>query len=88
MSMIGLDPVAMDRLAHRLVDDADLLHETVTTLTSELDAVEWRGPDADAFRQMWAGEHTSTLRDIAEDLIVKAEQVRRERDAQDRASRG
>ncbi len=87
MSMIGLDPVAMGRLAQRLVEDADLLQETVTTLTSELDTVDWRGPDADAFRETWAAQHAATLRDIAEDLLVKAERVRRERDDQIRASR-
>ncbi len=77
MAFFGMDIEQVRSLANQLGQKAQVIDDLINTITSQLSSTDWKGPDADNFRNDWNGTLTSQLRNVAQAL----------RDAQDRANR-
>lgn len=53
-----------------------------------IDAVEWVGPDAEAFRERWGGEVRSRLEQVIEQLRADGDELTRHAEEQDEVSGG
>lgn len=68
MAMWGLDVQQVRQLSSQLNQKANEIQTILSTLTSALDGTQWQGPDATAFRNEWAGTHSSSLRQVIQAL--------------------
>jgi uncharacterized protein YukE len=57
----GMDIPAVRALAAQLMTKADEIEAIANALTTQLNAAQWQGPDADAFRSDWQGAHRAQL---------------------------
>ncbi|WP_106507195.1 WXG100 family type VII secretion target [Brachybacterium timonense] len=57
----GMNIEEVRRMAGQLRDAADEILRIEQELTSGLEGVDWTGPDADRFRDQWAGEMVPAL---------------------------
>ncbi len=77
MAMIGMDVEAVRGLARTFEQKATAIDEIITTINSQLSSVEWKGNDAEQFRNDWNTTLTTQLRNVAQAL----------RDAQQKANK-
>ena len=77
MAMIGMDVEAVRGLARSFEQKATAIDEIITTINSQLSSVEWKGNDAEQFRNDWNTTLTTQLRNVAQAL----------RDAQQKANK-
>ncbi|MFF1880736.1 hypothetical protein ACFVVC_04665 [Pseudarthrobacter sp. NPDC058196] len=68
MAMWGLDVQQVRQLSSQLNQKAEEIQSILGTLTTSLEGTQWQGPDATAFRNEWAGAHSSSLRQVAQAL--------------------
>lgn len=68
MAKLGADPEQLSRLAARLNTIGGDLAALSTTVSAEVGAVDWLGPDADRFRDAWK-DRERDLRRVADTLI-------------------
>ncbi|SEQ81576.1 WXG100 family type VII secretion target [Arthrobacter sp. OV608] len=68
MAMWGLDVQQVRQLSSQLNQKAEEIQSILSTLTTSLDGTQWQGPDATAFRNEWAGAHSSSLRQVVQAL--------------------
>lgn len=73
----GMDIEQVRQLANQLGQKAQTIDEVISTITNQLGSTDWKGPDADQFRNDWNGTLTTQLRNVAQAL----------RDAQQRANK-
>lgn len=77
MAVWGLDIEQVRQLSSQLNQKAADIESILSTLTSALNSTQWEGPDANQFRTDWSGQHTSSLRNVANalrDAGAKAQQ--------------
>ncbi len=77
MAVWGLDIEQVRQLSSQLNQKAADIESILSTLTSALNSTQWEGPDANQFRNDWSGQHTSSLRNVANalrDAGAKAQQ--------------
>lgn len=77
MAVWGLDVEQVRQLSSQLNQKAADIESILSTLTSALNSTQWEGPDANQFRNDWSGQHTSSLRNVANalrDAGAKAQQ--------------
>jgi len=65
-----------------------VLNQSASTLQSQIEGVDWLGPDADRFRSHWGQVIPNDLRAIAELTIDRDADLKRQADEQDKASSG
>ena len=82
----GGDPPAMRALGNKLHDVASRLDKMSQLLGSELANVEWRGQDADRYRNRWVNEFVPALVRIRIDLGTAAGHIHGDATTQERAS--
>ncbi|WP_159823500.1 WXG100 family type VII secretion target [Arthrobacter sp. 9AX] len=68
MAIWGADVDQLRQLGNKLKSGASEIETQRATLTKLLHSTDWRGPDADKFKQEWDGQHTSLLNKVAEAL--------------------
>jgi len=64
MAVWGLDVEQVRQLGTQLQNKAGELEGTLSQLTTLLNNTQWEGPDAQAFRADWQGQHTAALKNV------------------------
>jgi hypothetical protein len=67
-SFLGMDIQAVRSLSSQLAAKADEIDSIASMLTSQLNGVQWLGPDADMFRNDWQSTHRVQLNTVASAL--------------------
>lgn len=82
----GMNIEAVRSLGVNLGQKADEINSTMTSLQSQLQAVEWNGPDADQFRNAWDGDLKAKLQVVIDQLRDAGEKAKRNAQEQQDAS--
>ena len=77
MAMIGMDIEQVRQLANLFGAKADAINDIITDINSRLGTTEWKGTDAEQFRNDWNSNLTTQVRNVAQAL----------RDAQQKANK-
>jgi uncharacterized protein YukE len=88
MALLGADVEALRNLGTRLSAGSNEIQNQKNQLNNMLDGVDWRGPDAEAFRDDWRSNHLPALDRIAQALEEAGRQAGRNAQQQEEASRG
>jgi hypothetical protein len=88
MAIWGADVEQLRTLGSRLQHGATEIDSQRANLTTLLNNTEWRGPDADKFKEQWNGEHTTMLNKVAEALKEAGNKAKRNAEEQSNASHG
>lgn len=86
MAVWGLDVQQVRQLSTQLNQKASDIDSILTSLTSALNGTQWEGPDATQFRNDWTGQHTSSLRQVAQALRDAASKAQQNATAQEQTS--
>lgn len=86
MAVWGLDVQQVRQLSTQLNQKAADIDSILSTLTNALNSTQWEGPDANQFRNEWSGQHTSSLRHVAEALRDAASRASQNATAQEQTS--
>ena len=86
MAVWGLDVQQVRQLSTQLNQKAGDIDSILSTLTNALNATQWEGPDATQFRNDWSGQHTSSLRQVAQALRDAASKAQQNAAAQEQTS--
>lgn len=68
MAMFGMDIAQVRSLAQLLGQKASDIESLRSQVTSKLNSTEWKGPDADRFRNDWNGTLSSQLQNVVQQL--------------------
>lgn len=68
MAIYGMDIEQVRQLANQLGQKAEQIDHIVQEVTSRLGGTDWKGPDAERFRNDWQGTLSSQLRKVAQTL--------------------
>lgn len=89
MALIGADTEQLRSTATRIDTGAASLEESARTLAGLISGgVNWRGPDAERFRQQWNGVSAPLIARAAEALRRGSDELRRNAQEQEQASGG
>lgn len=83
---VGMDVEQVRDLARQLNDKATQIDDLTSQLTSKLSGTEWKGADADRFRDEWTSNHQPALMRVAEALRDAGQKANSNADAQDQVS--
>jgi hypothetical protein len=86
MAVWGADVEQLKTLGTKLQNGANEIEQQKNNLNNLLTNTEWRGPDADIFRQQWSGEHMTQLTRVAEALKDAGQKATRNAQEQTDAS--
>lgn len=86
MAVWGLDVQQVRQLSTQLNQKASDIDSILSTLTNALSNTQWEGPDATQFRSDWSGQHTSSLRQVAQALRDAANKASQNASAQEQTS--
>lgn len=64
----GMDIEQVRQLANQLGQKAQTIDEVISTITNQLGSTDWKGPDADQFRNDWNTTLSTQLRNVAQAL--------------------
>lgn len=81
MAFVGMDVEQVQNLSRQLQQKASDIDNVITTLNSTMQLTEWKGQDADQFRNDWNSSLTQKLRQVSQslkDASQKASQNARE----------
>ncbi|RAM38142.1 WXG100 family type VII secretion target [Arthrobacter globiformis] len=88
MALLGADVEALRNLGTRLTAGSNDIQNQKNQLNNQLDGVDWRGPDADRFRDEWRSNHLPALERVARALEEAGQQANRNAQQQTEASQG
>ena len=77
MALWGADVEQLRTLGTKLQHGANEIEQQKNNLNTLLNSTQWMGPDADAFKQQWSGEHMSQLTRVAESLKEASQKATR-----------
>lgn len=86
MAMWGADVTQLKALGTKLQAGAQEIDNQRSLLTKALAATDWKGPDADKFRNDWSGEHTANLNRVSQALQQASQMATRNASDQESAS--
>lgn len=86
MALYGQDIEQVRQLAAQLNSKAGDIQNVISQLTSAVNSVEWRGPDAERFKSDWQGQHVPQLKQIVSALQNASQQANRNASEQQQAS--
>lgn len=86
MGFYGADVEHLRQLAKTFRDAGARLTQAKATVTGQVQASPWRGPDAEQFRHAWAGDYSAKLVTAARALEQNAEILVKNADEQQSAS--
>lgn len=86
MAVWGLDVQQVRQLGQQLNQKAGEIESILGSLTSALNATQWEGPDATAFRNEWSGQHTSALKQVINALRDASTKATQNASAQENVS--
>ena len=86
MALYGQDIEQVKQLAAQLNSKAGDIQNVISQLTSAVNSVEWRGPDAERFKSDWQGQHVPQLKQIVSALETASQKARTNAAEQQQAS--
>ncbi len=86
MAVLGLDVEAARDLSRNMSSTADNFNQMMQQLSNLINNVEWRGADADNFRNNWQSSAMPNLNQIIEMLRENGTNLARQADEQERVS--
>lgn len=81
-SFYGMDIEQVEQLAVEFEHKAQDVDSIVQVIEGRLSSTDWRGPDADRFRNDWSGTLAPGLRNVAEVLREAAHSSRQNAEEQ------
>lgn len=87
MAYLGQDTDQVRRLAKQLDGNANDINILISQLTSAVQAVDWKGSDAQQFISDWNGTHVPGLKKVASALTAAAAAANRNAAEQESASK-
>ncbi|MGG5172064.1 hypothetical protein ACQR35_09375 [Pseudarthrobacter sp. J1738] len=86
MAIWGADIAQLKTLGTKLQAGSTAITEQKTTLTKILGSTDWKGPDADRFRNEWSSHHVPSLAKVAEALREAGQKATKNASEQEQAS--
>lgn len=86
MAQLGADPEQLDQLSKKFDTEAQQIATATQQITSQLNSVWWKGPDAEKFKNEWEGQFASQLKKISEALKQVGTVVRKQAQQQRQTS--
>lgn len=86
MTFTGMDVAAVRQMATQMETTANDISQQMNRLTTTLQGTDWKGPDANAFREEWNGSHTTSLKAVVDALNEVCRKARANADAQETTS--
>ncbi|WP_406635197.1 WXG100 family type VII secretion target [Pseudarthrobacter quantipunctorum] len=86
MAIWGADVQQLRQLGSKLQAGATEIDNQKSNLNSLLNSTDWKGPDADKFRDEWSGTHTTMLTKVADALREAGNKAKRNAEQQEQAS--
>lgn len=86
MALYGQDIEQVKQLAAQLNSKASDIQNVISQLTSAVNSVEWRGPDAERFKSDWQGQHVPQLKQIVSALQTASQKASKNAAEQQQAS--
>lgn len=86
MALYGQDIEQVKQLAAQLNSKAGDIQNVISQLTSAVNSVEWRGPDAERFKSDWQGQHVPQLKQIVTALQTASQKASKNASEQQQAS--
>jgi hypothetical protein len=87
MAIWGADIAQLKTLGTKLQAGSTEIDKQKSLLTKVLAGTDWKGPDADKFRDEWNGQHVSSLAKVSQALQEAGQQAKRNATEQENASR-
>jgi uncharacterized protein YukE len=78
MALLGADVEALEQLAKKFGEVAQQIEQLKTQVSGQLHGVEWKGQDADKFRQDWESQGTKSLQQVTTMLHAAGELARKQ----------
>ncbi|QDY89757.1 hypothetical protein E7Y32_05630 [Arthrobacter sp. UKPF54-2] len=86
MAIWGADVAQLKTLGSKLQAGSQEIANQKSLLTKVLAGTDWKGPDAEKFRNEWNGEHTAALTRVSQALQQAGQQATRNAADQESAS--
>ena len=86
MAIWGADVQELRELGNKLQQGSQEISRTKSQLTSQVNSVDWKGPDAEAFKNDWSGEHTAALTKVIQALEEAGRKAKANANAQESTS--
>jgi len=86
MAIWGADVQSLRDLGTKLQQGSEEIGRTKSQLTNLVQGVDWKGPDADAFRNDWNGEYTAALTKVINALQEAGRKAKANAQAQESTS--
>jgi uncharacterized protein YukE len=87
MAIWGADIVQLKNLGTKLQAGSNEIENQRNTLNKVLASTDWKGPDADKFRNEWNGQHMTALNKVAQALQEAGKRATQNAAEQEQASR-
>jgi uncharacterized protein YukE len=86
MAQLGADVEALDTTANSMTTSASQIEAIASQLTSQLQAVWWKGADRERFVAEWESRHRKALTDAGQAIVLAANAAKQQAEAQRQAS--
>jgi len=88
MAFVGANIEQMQQLEQTMRQQAEALQNIMQTIKGRVQATDWKGPDADRFRNEWDSTHTQNMNRVVQELQSVAGTVKSNWIAQQQVSQG
>jgi uncharacterized protein YukE len=86
MAQLGADVEQLDQLSKTFEQEAQQIAQATAKITSQVNSVWWKGPDAERFKSEWEGQYAAQLKRISEALKQVGQVVRKQASQQRQTS--
>ena len=86
MALYGMDVEQVRSLASLLTQKADSIEQVIQEITNRLAGTDWKGPDAEQFRNDWNSTLVPSLRRVKDTLTETSQRATRNAQDQEQAS--
>ena len=86
MAIWGADVQQLKTLGSKLVAGSNEIEQQRNTLNKVLHSTDWKGPDADRFRNEWQSQHMTALQKVAQALDEAGKKATKNANEQEQAS--
>lgn len=86
MSFKGMDPDQARDVAKDVTQAGEKIKQAFENLDGTVQGIEWKGPDADTFKDDWRNFQTSEVSGVAEQFKTQGDTLTNQADEQDETS--
>ena len=88
MAFLGMDIEGVRALAQQFGEKAQTVEDVISTISGQVQSVDWKGTDADQFKSEWQVTLSSQLPNVADALRQAQTTANNNADEQEQASGG